>query len=78
MAILDWSLAGQLTADDRAQLSQVLVGGMALDAAREEQAGERNKALDSWMLVREQTAADADLRGWHLLAAKKVRELKSK
>ena len=34
LAILDWSLAGRLTADDRVQMSQILVGGLALDAAR--------------------------------------------
>jgi len=33
LAILDWSLAGQLTADDRVQMSQILIGGLALDAA---------------------------------------------
>jgi ubiquinone biosynthesis protein len=34
LAILDWSLAGQLTADDRAQMSQILLGGLARDAGR--------------------------------------------
>jgi ubiquinone biosynthesis protein len=34
LAILDWSLAGQLTADDRIRLAQVLVGGWALDGPR--------------------------------------------
>jgi ubiquinone biosynthesis protein len=32
--ILDWSLAGQLTTDDRVQTSQLLVGAWALDGAR--------------------------------------------
>jgi ubiquinone biosynthesis protein len=34
LAILDWSLAGQLTTHDRVQLSQLLVGGWAMDSAR--------------------------------------------
>jgi ubiquinone biosynthesis protein len=34
LGVLDWSLAGRLTADDRVHLAQVLVGGWALDAAR--------------------------------------------
>lgn len=34
LAILDWSLAAQLTAEDRVHLSQILVGGLALDPAR--------------------------------------------
>jgi ubiquinone biosynthesis protein len=34
LAILDWSLAGRLTADDRVQMAQILVGGLARDAAR--------------------------------------------
>jgi ubiquinone biosynthesis protein len=34
LAILDWSLAGQLTADDRVQTSQILVGAWARDGAR--------------------------------------------
>jgi ubiquinone biosynthesis protein len=34
LAILDWSLTGRLTIDDRVRLSQILVGGLALDTAR--------------------------------------------
>jgi ubiquinone biosynthesis protein len=34
LAILDWSLAGQLKTEDRVQLAQVLVGGWARDPAR--------------------------------------------
>jgi ubiquinone biosynthesis protein len=34
LAILDWSLAGRLTTDDRVQMAQILVGGLARDAAR--------------------------------------------
>jgi ubiquinone biosynthesis protein len=34
LAILDWSLAGELTADDRVRVVQVLVGGWARDPAR--------------------------------------------
>jgi ubiquinone biosynthesis protein len=34
LAVLDWSLAGQLTAQDRVQTSQILVGAWALDGAR--------------------------------------------
>jgi ubiquinone biosynthesis protein len=34
LALLDWSLAGRLTADDRVHLAQMLAGGWAFDAAR--------------------------------------------
>jgi ubiquinone biosynthesis protein len=34
LAVLDWSLAGQLTADDRVRVSQILVGGWAQDPVR--------------------------------------------
>jgi ubiquinone biosynthesis protein len=34
LAIIDWSLAGHLTANDRVQLAQILVGAWARDAAR--------------------------------------------
>jgi len=34
LAILDWSLAGQLSAGDRMQLAQILLGGLALDGTR--------------------------------------------
>jgi ubiquinone biosynthesis protein len=34
LAILDWSLAGRLTTDDRVRLAQLLVGAWALDAPR--------------------------------------------
>jgi ubiquinone biosynthesis protein len=34
LAILDWSLSGRLTAEDRVQLSRMVVGGLAPDAAR--------------------------------------------
>jgi ubiquinone biosynthesis protein len=34
LAILDWSLAGRLTDDDRVKMSQIVVGGLARDAAR--------------------------------------------
>jgi ubiquinone biosynthesis protein len=34
LAILDWSLAGRLPAEDRARLAQILVGGWALDGRR--------------------------------------------
>jgi ubiquinone biosynthesis protein len=34
LAILDWSLAGTLTTEDRVQLGQVLVGGLTRDARR--------------------------------------------
>jgi ubiquinone biosynthesis protein len=50
LAILDWSLVGRLTADDRVQLAQILVGGLARDAARVAGAVAR--------LAREGTAAD--------------------
>jgi ubiquinone biosynthesis protein len=34
LAILDWSLAGQLTTRDRVQVMQILLGGLARDAGR--------------------------------------------
>ncbi len=34
LALLDWSLTGQLTANDRVQLSQILVGGWTRNGAR--------------------------------------------
>ena len=34
LAILDWSLTGRLTTDDRVRMSQILVGGLGLDTAR--------------------------------------------
>jgi ubiquinone biosynthesis protein len=34
LAILDWSLAGRLTNDDRVRMSQIMAGGLARDAAR--------------------------------------------
>jgi ubiquinone biosynthesis protein len=34
LALLDWSLAGQLTTGDRVQLAQILVGGWARDGGR--------------------------------------------
>jgi ubiquinone biosynthesis protein len=34
LGVLDWSLAGRLTADDRLNLAQMLVGAWALDKAR--------------------------------------------
>ncbi len=34
LAILDWSLAGRLTTEDRIRMSQILVGAFALDVAK--------------------------------------------
>ncbi len=34
LAILDWSLAGRLTKEDRVRMSQILVGALALDVAK--------------------------------------------
>jgi ubiquinone biosynthesis protein len=34
LAVLDWSLAGRLTADDRIQMGQILVGGWSGNPAR--------------------------------------------
>jgi ubiquinone biosynthesis protein len=34
LAILDWSLTGRLTIDDRVRLSQILMGGLGLDTPR--------------------------------------------
>jgi eukaryotic-like serine/threonine-protein kinase len=50
----------------------------ALQALREESAGKWKDARDSWGLLKNRTAEDPELRGWHLLAARKKRELDNK
>jgi ubiquinone biosynthesis protein len=59
LAILDWSLARQLTVDDRVQMAQLLVGAWALDGAR--------IATSLAALIGE--GADADLLHRHVAAA---------
>jgi serine/threonine-protein kinase len=51
---------------------------LALQAMREENAENWKDALDTWTMLKNKTTADAKTRQWHLLAAKKVRELKSR
>jgi ubiquinone biosynthesis protein len=64
LAILDWSLAGRLTADDRTRLVQILLGGWTLDAARvaEGVAGLAGGVADADLLRRAVTAALAAVR----------------
>jgi ubiquinone biosynthesis protein len=62
LAILDWSLAGQLTTDDRVQVSQVLVGGWLRDAARIARAiGNLARGADEDLIRRGVEAALAEL-----------------
>ncbi len=56
-------------------------GGVREDgfqAVRDEKAGKWSDAKTSWELLQTQTKDDSALRRWHLLAARKVRELKDK
>jgi ubiquinone biosynthesis protein len=65
LAVLDWSLAGQLTADDRAQMAQILVGGWVRDAARVAgAAGSLARDASTDLIRRHVDAALAELR-WH-------------
>jgi ubiquinone biosynthesis protein len=66
LALLDWSLAGQLTAADRVQVAQILVGGLARDAARVARAVARlaRAGADEDLIRRHVTAALAELR-WY-------------
>jgi len=66
LAILDWSLAGQLTSDDRMHVSQILVGGWARDAARVARAVAALAAdgTDEDLLRRYVDKALADPRWW--------------
>jgi serine/threonine-protein kinase len=50
----------------------------ALQALRAEAAEQWSDAQDTWLLLRNRTESDPKQRHWHLLAAKKVRELKNK
>ncbi len=63
---------------NQTQKGQDLYEDMALQAMREEAAGKVNDARDSWELLRKQTDSKPAERPWHLLAARKARELKSK
>jgi ubiquinone biosynthesis protein len=64
LAILDWSLTGRLSTDDRVQLAQVLMGALALDAARVAAAvvGLANEGADDALIRRHVGAAVARLR----------------
>jgi ubiquinone biosynthesis protein len=64
LAVLDWSLVGRLTAGDRVQLSQVVVGGLARDAARVAAAvaGLVRDGTEEGLIRRHVAAALAELR----------------
>jgi len=66
LAILDWSLAGQLTHDDRVQMSQILVGGWTQDTARTAGAALAlaRDGADEDLLLRHVARALAEVR-WH-------------
>jgi ubiquinone biosynthesis protein len=66
LAILDWSLTGWLTADDCVRLVQILVGGLARDAARVAAAvtGLARDGADEGLIGRHVGAALALLR-WY-------------
>ncbi len=66
LAVLDWSLAGRLTTDDRVQLTQILLAGWARDAARVAAAAARLACTDadSDLIRRPVAAALAELR-WY-------------
>jgi ubiquinone biosynthesis protein len=68
LAILDWSLAGQLTAGDRVHLSQVLVGAWARDTARVAGAvaGLARGGAGGELIGRHIAAALAELRWYNL------------
>jgi ubiquinone biosynthesis protein len=64
LAILDWSLTGRLTTDDRVQMAQVLMGALALDAAKVAAAvlSLANEGADTALVRRHVTVAVAGLR----------------
>jgi ubiquinone biosynthesis protein len=66
LAILDWSLTGWFTADDRVRLVQVLVGGLSRDAARVATAvaGLAHHGADEAVIRRHVAAALAQVR-WY-------------
>jgi ubiquinone biosynthesis protein len=68
LAILDWSLAGQFTTQDRVQMSQIVVGGWARDAARVARAvaGLARAGASEDVIRREVGSALAALRWYHL------------
>jgi ubiquinone biosynthesis protein len=52
LAIIDWSLAGHLTANDQVQMAQILVGAWARDAVRIKSAiADLTDSLGPWPLV---------------------------
>jgi ubiquinone biosynthesis protein len=64
VAILDWSLTGRLTTDDRVRMSQILVGGLGLDAEKVAAAVTALSAegADEGLIRRRAGAAVAELR----------------
>jgi ubiquinone biosynthesis protein len=68
LAVLDWSLTGRLMADDRVRLVQVLVGGLAQDAARVAGAvaGLARERADEGLIRRHVAAALAELPRFRL------------
>jgi ubiquinone biosynthesis protein len=66
LAILDWSLAGRLTEEDRVRMSQIVVGGLARDPARVAAAvnGLARPGADEWLIRRQVAAALANMR-WY-------------
>jgi ubiquinone biosynthesis protein len=66
LALLDWSLVGQLTSADRAQVAQILLGGLAQDAARVARAvaGLARAGTDEDLIHRHVNVALAGLR-WY-------------
>jgi ubiquinone biosynthesis protein len=68
LAILDWSLTGRLTTDDRVRISQILMGGLGVDTARVAAAATALSAedADENLIRRRVRAAVAELR-WNRL-----------
>jgi ubiquinone biosynthesis protein len=64
LALLDWSLAGQLTPGDRIRMSQILLGGWAVDALRVADAVGGLARGGQHLVRRPVEAALAEL-GWH-------------
>jgi ubiquinone biosynthesis protein len=64
LALLDWSLTGRLTTDDRVRLAQLLLGALALDATKVGEAivGLANEGADETLIRRHVGAAVAGLR----------------
>jgi ubiquinone biosynthesis protein len=68
LAILDWSLTGRLTTEDRIRMSQILVGALALDTAKVTAAvvGLSGEGADEDLIARHVQEVVAGLR-WHRL-----------